>query len=113
MVYLVKSASDIVSEAYNQIRELNPTPEEIDKFAHEYVGVYGVVTYSRSRGGSRYFLRYHDKGGKEFGGRVHIDVGYVDPEIVNRRIPDTTHLMLDQHYAPKFVAFIKNMRDLK
>jgi len=108
-----QSAHDVVAEAYDQLRDLKPTIEEISELAEEHSSVWGVVTYSRSKGGSLHFLRYHDKNEEEFGGTIHIDVRFVDPEVHNRRVPDTTHLMLDQYHAPIFVYFIKIKRGIK
>jgi hypothetical protein len=109
-----KSARKIVREAYSALEELGPTPEEIRAYAaclerkHE---TYGVVTYSESHGRGGSFLRFHDAWGVKRGGRIHIDVGYVDEECVGQRgVPDTTHLMLDKTHAPAFVQFIKQRR---
>ena len=106
-----KSAYEIVNEAFDELKRLNPTPEEIDAYAELNKNTYGVVTYSnykrgRERGGDFYFLRFHDTWKKKFGGRVHIDIGYVDEQNV------TTHLMLDKYYAPDFVKFIKKRRGI-
>jgi len=110
-----KTAWDIVSDAYSELQSLQPSEEEIQEFADlkEKEGTdYGVVTYSKhKRGQDFYFLHFHDSYRKKRGGRIHVDVGYVDEQYVNQwNIPDTTHLMLDKHEAPKFVEFIKNKR---
>ncbi len=115
-----KLAHDIVQEAYYKLVELNPTIEEIAEFAKN--ADWGTITYSISRpGGDVYFLRYHDTWGLKIGGRVHVDVGYVDQEIkakndsrqqhgYYRNICDTTHLMLDKDAAPQFIEFILQKR---
>lgn len=103
---------EIVEQAYSELRKLQPTPEEIQEFADAHEGEYGVVTYSKSRGGQNYFLEFHDTWKKKFGGRIHIDVGYVDERCVDQwNVPDTTHLMLDKDTAPEFVDFIKKKRE--
>jgi hypothetical protein len=104
------TAREKVEEAYDKILELSPTCEEIQEFADEYEETYGVVTYSKSKGGSNYFIRFHDKTHTIFGGDIHIDVGFVDTKINDWRTPDTTHLMLDQFYAPLFIEFIFQKR---
>lgn len=107
-----RSAYEIVQEAYVELESLKPTPEEIQEYADLKKDTYGVVTYSNSRGGDTYFLRFHDTWKQKFGGRVHIDVGYVDDEFVGVwNMPDTTHLMLDKNFAPDFVNFIKKKRE--
>ena len=106
-----KTAHEIVSEAYGEIEKLKPTTDEIQAYADLHEKDYGVVTYSKSKGGDYYFLRFHDTWKEKFGGRVHIDIGYVDEKYVGDwRTPDTTHLMLDKDYAPDFVQFIKQRR---
>jgi len=113
-----KSAHDIVGDAYCEVSALKPTPEEIQAYADLLTKEnrdYGTVTYSKSKGGDYYFLRLHDTWRGEFakfGGRVHIDLGYVDPEYVDKwNIPDTTHLMLDKYTAPEFIEFIRKRRE--
>jgi hypothetical protein len=109
-----KTAWDIVSDAYSELQKLQPSEEEIQEFSDlkEKEGTsYGVVTYSKHKRGQDFFLHLHDSYRKKIGGRVHIDVGYVDEKYVDQwNIPDTTHLMLDKHEAPKFVEFVKNKR---
>jgi|GEM_PF-997860 hypothetical protein len=109
-----KSAYDIVEGAYDELANLKPTPEEIEEFAkfkEDANEAYGVVTYSKSHGGDRYFFRWHDTWEQKSGGRAHIDIGYVDEKYVHRRdVPDTTHLMLDKYSAWEFVDFIKTRR---
>jgi len=89
-----KTARVIVYDAFSELETLKPTVEEIRGYADLHQNDYGVVTYSKSEGGAYYFLRLHDKWKKEIGGRIHIDVGYVDEKYVDKRnVPDTTHLM--------------------
>jgi len=109
-----KTAHEIVSEAYDELLKLKPTIEEIQEYADLVERDYGIVTYSKSKGGQDYyFLRFHDTCKRKFGGRVHIDVGYVDEKHVDElSVPDTTHLMLDKDYALNFVKFIKKRREL-
>ncbi|HKM78819.1 MAG TPA: hypothetical protein VJZ03_07055 [Candidatus Bathyarchaeia archaeon] len=109
-----KSAYEIVSEAHDQIKMLTPTPEEIDAYADllkKQGREYSVVTYSKSRGGDRYFIRLHNTWKQKYGGRVHVDVGYVDEKYVDQQnVIDTTHLMLDKDHAPEFIKFVTEMR---
>ena len=106
-----KSVRELVNSYYEQIVELHPTPEEISAYADFIHDAYGVVTCSKSRGGSDYFIDFHDTWGKKFGGRVHIDVGYVDSSCLDRRdVPDTLHLMLNKQHAPEFIDFIQKRR---
>jgi len=117
-----KTVHEIVEAAYNKLVELKPTVEEIHEYADKYPW-YGEVTYSISRRGNwdMYFLSYHDTWGVKKGGKVHIDIGYVDPEIKAendkkqseggyRNICDTTHLMLGNRAAPEFIQFILDRR---
>jgi len=105
------TAHEIVEDAYNKLLELEPTPQEIQEYADKMGDVYGVVTYSKSKGGDYYFLRLHDTWKQKRGGSVHIDVGYVDEKYADQwNVPDTTHLMLDKDTAPDFVDFIKKKR---
>ena len=116
-----KSVHEIVEEAYKKLVELKPTKEEIHEFADKMEKCYGVVTYSISkRNGNLYFLRFHDTWGLKKGGRVHVDVGYVDEETKTkndnaqyRNIYDTTHLMLDKNAAQEFIDFIHQKREKK
>jgi len=106
-----KSAREIVEGAYEKLVKLNPTIREIREYADLHQKDYGVVTCSKSRGGAGFFLDLHDTWKKKFGGRIHIDVGYVDEEFSDQRdVPDTTHLMLDKYYAVDFVEFITSKR---
>jgi hypothetical protein len=113
-----KSVHEIVEEAYNKLVELKPTVEEIAEYAKEAEKEYGVVTHSISRrNGNLYFLRFHDTWGLKQGGRVHIDIGYVNEEtkIKNdnaqyRDIYDTTHLMLNKDFVQDFINFIIQKR---
>ncbi|MDH7564062.1 MAG: hypothetical protein QHH24_04160 [Candidatus Bathyarchaeota archaeon] len=108
-----KKASEIISEAYSELEKLQPTPKEIQEYADTHENDYGVVTCSKSKGGDHCFLRFHDTWKQKIGGRIHIDVGYVDAEYIHQRnVPDTTHLMLDENYAPDFVNFIKQRRGI-
>ena len=108
-----KTVFEIVENAYNRLLELKPTPQEIQEYADKMEGTYGVVTYSETKGGVHYFLRLHDTWKQKIGGRIHIDVGYVNEKYVNQRnVPDTTHLMLDKAHAPDFVDFITKKRGL-
>jgi hypothetical protein len=95
--------------------QLHPTPEEIQAYADllEREGRdYSVVTYSKSRsGGDSYFIEFHDTWQRKPGGRVHIDIGYIDEECPDERdVPDTTHLMLAKDHALEFIAFVKQIR---
>lgn len=108
-----KSASDIVFDAFRKIETLNPTPEEIQSYAdwkEKNKQDYGTVTYSEYHGGDYYFLRFHDTYRVKWGGRCHIDLGYVDPESAKKGYVAVTHLMLDKWAAPEFVDFVQNKR---
>ena len=109
-----KTAYEIVIEAFDELEKLSPTIEEIREYADLNEGTYGVVTYSKSRpGGNDYFLRFHDTWKRKFGGKIHIDVGYVDEKYKDKwNFTDTTHLMLDKESAPDFVNYIKRKRKL-
>ena len=107
-----KSARNIVAEAYEELTKLKPTEKEIEAYADKMESVYGVVTCSKSRGGSGYFIDLHDTWKVKFGGRVHIDVGYVDEKYRDEpNVPDTIHLMLDKYHAQDFIDFVKKMRE--
>jgi len=112
MVKKKETVYEILSEAFEELKRLQPTIEEIQEYADSVENDYGVVTYSKHDGkGATYFLRLHDTTKQKFGGRVHIDVGYVDEKYIDQRdINDTTHLMLDKNYSWDFVNFIKNRR---
>jgi hypothetical protein len=81
-------------------------------------GDYGVVTYSISKRTSEpTFLRLHDTRAIKCGGKIHIDVGFVDQEFKQRNDTeqyrnwiDTTHLMLDKVHCIEFVELIKKNR---
>jgi hypothetical protein len=96
-----------------EIKQLHPTPEEIDEYINmldkTYSGVpYGEVTYStydKYRGGNGYFISFHDNHGQHK--HYHIDVGYVNFDYKYNNI---THLMLDKDNAPGFISFIKEIR---
>jgi len=90
-------AIENVKKFLKEIRELNPTCDEIQEYG-ENAG-YGVVTITNSE---RYFgPRLHDTWGTKSGGRVHIDIGCRG-----------CHLMLDQGVAKDFIEFIKEKRGL-
>ena len=109
-----ETAFEIVSAALEELEKLKPTPQEIQDYADLNQDVYGVVTYSKYKRGDYYFLRLHDTWKQKVGGRVHIDIGYVDEKSVNEwNVPDTTHLMLDKTFAPGFVSFVKKKRGLE
>ena len=107
-----RTAFEIFCAALEELEILNSTPKEILDYADLNQDVYGVVTYSKSKGGDNYFLRLHDTWKQKVGGRVHLDVGYVDEKFVDEwNTPDTTHLMLDKNFAPDFARtdhFINN-----
>ena len=108
-----KTVHQIVSEAYDELEKLQPTTEEIDEYA-DFVEkkYYGVVTYSMYRGGDTYFLKFHDTWQVKFGGRIHIDLGYVDEAAMYKRnVCNVTHLMLDKDHSWEFIEFIKKKRE--
>jgi hypothetical protein len=109
-----KSASDIVLDAFKKIEALKPTPDEIKSYAdwkEENKQHYGTVTYSEYHGGDYYFLRFHDTYRVKWGGRCHIDLGYVNPEYAKKNgYGSVTHLMLDKWAAPEFVDFVLKKR---
>jgi len=88
-------AIEVVESALEQIRELEPTPDEIESYGE--VWAYGVVTYTKDTG--YYPPHLHNTWGKKWGGRVHIDIG-----------SGGVHLMLDKHAAWGFIDFIRNRR---
>lgn len=107
-----KSTHDIVSEAHDEIRHLDTTPEEIQAYAalkEKRNESYGVFTYSRNNEESGVFLNLHDTWKQKFGGRIHIDLGYVDDKITDDAY-NITHLMLDKHTAYEFIEFVKTLR---
>lgn len=109
-----KTVFEIVSVAYNELKKLHPTPEEIQAYAdflERGHWAYGVVTSSKSRGGAGYFLDLHDTWKEKFGGRAHIDIGFTEEES-ERNVPDTLHLMLDKDHASDFISFIKKRRGI-
>lgn len=76
--------------------------------------VYGVVTYSKNRGASGYFIRLHDTWKTKSRGRVHIDVGCTSEKYkANSDVLHQTHLMQDKEHAPDFIDFIKKTREKK
>jgi len=88
-------AIKVLESALEQIRELEPTTEEIEEYGKDWV--YGVVTYTKDTG---YFSPHlHNTWRKKWGGRVHIDIGSAG-----------VHLMLDKHAAWGFINFIKDGR---
>jgi len=84
-----------LEEALREIKELNPTSEEIEEFAKD--APYGMVTFTKDE----YYFgpRLHDTWGIKQGGQVHIDIG-----------SSGYHLMLDRASAWGFIEFIKNKR---
>jgi len=84
-----------LESALEEIRELDPTCDEIVEFAKD-TG-YGEVTITKSE----YYFgpRLHNTWGEKQGGRVHIDIGCCG-----------YHLMLDKHTAPAFIEFIRHNR---
>ena len=108
--------SELMYDYEVEIKQLHPTPEEINEYINmldkTYYGVpYGVVTYStydKFRGGNGYFISSHDNHGRNK--HYHIDVGYVNFEY---KYNNVTHLMLDKNYAPAFISFIKETRKVK
>ena len=63
-----KTAFEIVSAAFEALEKLKPTPPEIQDYADLKQDDYGVVTYSKSKGGDYYFLRLHDTWKQKVGG---------------------------------------------
>jgi hypothetical protein len=111
---LRKTAFEIVSAAFEALEKLKPTPREIQDYADLNQDAYGVVTYSKYKRGDYYFLRLHDTWKQKVGGRVHIDIEYVDEKSVDQwNVPDTTRLMRDKNYAPNFVNFVKKKRGIE
>jgi len=107
-----KTAFEIVSSAFEALEKLKLTSREIQDYADLNQDDYGVVAYSKSKGGDYYFLRLHDTWKQKVGGRLHIDIGYVDEKSVDEwEVPDMTHLMLDKNYAPDFFNFVKKNAD--
>ncbi len=52
--------------------------------------------------------------GEKIGGKVHIDIGFVDENFVSKwNVPDTTHLMLDKDFGTDFIDYVKKKRGLK
>jgi hypothetical protein len=95
---LPRQALEKVNKALEEIRSLNPTCDEIEQYGMN--AGHGVVTITNS---DDYFgPRLHDTWGTKLGGRVHIDIGCCG-----------YHLMLDQHVAKGFIAYIKQRRALK
>ena len=82
-----KTAFEIVSAAFEELEKLKPTTGEIQDYADLNQDGYGVVTYSKYKGGDYYFLRMHDTLHdplkRKLAGRVHIDIGYVDEQFVD------------------------------
>ena len=107
---------DLISKAHDELVELKPNNEEIQAFAdllEKENRCYGVVTYSKCDKPVRswYFIRFHNTWKTKFGGRIHVDIGYVDEKYVNKwNVPDTTHLMLDKHVIYEFIEFVKSKR---
>jgi hypothetical protein len=94
-----------------KLEKLKSTRQEIQDYADLNQDAHGVVTYSKSKGGDYYFLRLHDTWKQKVGGRVHIDIGYVDEKFVDEwNVPDTTHLMLNKNFASDSLNFVKKKR---
>lgn len=87
-----------MQKVYEEILELEPTYEEIKAFVDEYGESYGVVTYTRGDDNPS-SIGLHDTWRVKWGGRLHIDV-----------VSGEFHLMLDKHFAPEFLNFIKEKR---
>ena len=81
-----------VEKSFDKIIELNPTCDEIEKYAKE--ADYGAVTYAN--GEEKFGPKIHNTWGIKRGGRVHIDIGCRG-----------YHLMLDKHNAEDFIQFIE------
>jgi len=108
-----KTTRNAVYEFYEELLDLKPTPKEIQEFADLLKGSYGVVTYSKSRGGGSYFIRFHNTWKQKFSGKIHVDIGYVDEKYRHKwNVLDTTHLMLDKKYCKEFIDFIKKKREV-
>ena len=91
-------AIKILEGALEEIKALDPTGDEIEKFA-EKAG-YGIVTSTENE---NYFgPRLHNTWGVKFGGRVHIDIGCCG-----------YHLMLDKKAVWEFIEFIKSERKIQ
>ena len=85
----------LVTKALEEIKNLDPTCEEIEEYGKN--AGYGVVTSAKSE---NYFgPRLHNSWGDKQGGRVHIDIGCCG-----------YHLMLDKNHANDFISFIKGKR---
>lgn len=84
---------------YSQIKELEPTGEEIKAFGEEFKDCYGVVLYTDDEYyfGPRLHDTWRQKG--HSGGSIHIDIG-----------SHGYHLHLDKMAAPAFIDFIKDSR---
>jgi hypothetical protein len=79
-----------IEKAYEEIRKLNWSEEDIVDFAK----IADAVTTTRSR--DFFGPRIHDTWGAKKGGRVHIDLGAAG-----------IHLMLDRRDARRFIEFLK------
>jgi len=105
--------AELMYDCEFEIKQLHPTPEEIDEYIKmlekKYTRVpYGVVTYStydKHRGGDGYFISFHDNHVRNK--HYYIDVGYVN---FDYKFNNVTHLMLDKYNAPEFISFIKEIR---
>lgn len=109
------SPYDIVNDAYYKLKGMKPLPTSYEildyaKMKEKKGEDYGVVTYSKYKGGNTYFLELHDSWKKKKGGRAHIDLGFSDEEYRYGPELDTTHLMLDKSTALEFVEFIEKRR---
>ena len=108
-----KSVYNIVSDAFRELERLKPTVQEIQEYADmkESKGEScGVVTYLKSKSGDVNFLKFHDTWKHKRGGRIHIDIGFIDEELREKNFSDTIHLMLDKDDSPEFINFVKKKR---
>ena len=84
-----------LESALEEIRELDPTCDEIEEFGKD--AGYGIVTITEDE--DYYEPHLHNTWGRKYRGRVHIDIGCRG-----------YHLMLGEHVAPAFIEFIKRKR---
>jgi len=86
-----------VKNYLEEIKQLDPTCEEIEEYGKD--AVHGEVT--PSRGENLWGPKFHNTWGVKFGGRVHIDIGCCG-----------YHLMLDRRAAKSFITFINKRRNV-
>jgi hypothetical protein len=84
-----------LESALEEIRELDPTCDEIEEFGKD--AGYGIVTITEEE--DYYEPHLHNTWGRKYRGRVHIDIGCRG-----------YHLMLDKRTAPAFIEFIRHNR---